>query len=108
MKQRATPAIRYESTHATRLEPKPVTVLLVETPPRVLVVRLRNVLAIDASGPRELELLHGDGARRGTALVLSGVHAQPLVALERSGLLERIGGDSVCPTSTRRSHGPAS
>jgi SulP family sulfate permease len=28
-------------------------------------------------------------------LVLSGVHAQPLVALERSGLLERIGEANV-------------
>jgi SulP family sulfate permease len=69
----------------------------VESPPRVLIVRLRNVLAIDASGLHELELLHGDGARRGTTLVLSGVHAQPLIALERSGLLDRFGEDNVCP-----------
>ena len=69
----------------------------VEKPPRVLIIRLRNVLAIDASGLHELELLHGDGARRGTTLVLSGVHAQPLVALERSGLLDRFGEDNVCP-----------
>jgi SulP family sulfate permease len=68
----------------------------VETPPRVLIIRMRMVLAIDASGLRELELLHGEGGRRGTALVLSGVHAQPLVALERSGLLERIGPENVC------------
>jgi SulP family sulfate permease len=69
----------------------------VETPPRVLIVRLRNVPAIDASGLHELELLHVDGARRGTTLVLSGVHAQPLIALERSGLLDRFGEDNVCP-----------
>ena len=68
----------------------------IEAPPRVLIVRLRQVLAIDASGLRELELLHDAGVRRGTALVLSGVHAQPLVVLERSGLLERIGADNVC------------
>jgi SulP family sulfate permease len=69
----------------------------VETPPRVLVVRLRNVIAIDASGLHELELLCNESARRGTAVVLSGVHAQPLIALERSGLLERLGADNVCP-----------
>ncbi|RIK97380.1 MAG: sodium-independent anion transporter [Proteobacteria bacterium] len=68
----------------------------VETPPRVLVVRLRHVLAIDASGLRELELLCDESARHGTAVVLSGVHAQPLVALERSGLLEKLGEANVC------------
>jgi SulP family sulfate permease len=68
----------------------------VETPPRVLIVRMRKVPAIDASGLRELEVLHDDSSRRRTALVLSGVHAQPLVALERSGLLERFGADNVC------------
>lgn len=69
----------------------------VEAPPRVLILRLRNVIAIDASGLRELDLLCDQSARRGTRIVLSGVHAQPLVVLERSGLLERLGEDNVCP-----------
>jgi len=69
----------------------------VEAPARVLIVRLRNVIAVDASGLRELELLCEDCARRGTTVVLSGVHAQPLTALERSGLLERLGADNVLP-----------
>lgn len=68
----------------------------VEAPPRVLIVRLRNVIAIDASGLHELELLCDQSARRGTRIVLSGVHAQPLIALERSGVLERLGEDNVC------------
>jgi len=55
------------------------------------VVRMRDVLAIDASGLRALEDVLDKSRRDGTTLVLSGVHAQPLVALERSGLLERIG-----------------
>ena len=69
----------------------------VEAPARVLIVRLRSVIAIDASGLNELEQLCADSARGGTRIVLSGVHAQPLVALERSGLLERIGAENVCP-----------
>ncbi len=69
----------------------------VKSAPRVLIVRLRNVLAIDASGLNELELLHAATARRGTTLVLSGVHAQPLLALERSGLLDRFGAPNVLP-----------
>jgi SulP family sulfate permease len=68
----------------------------VEAAPRVLILRLRHVLAIDASGLRELEVLHDASARRGTAIVLSAVHAQPLLAIERSGLLGRIGAENVC------------
>jgi hypothetical protein len=33
--------------------------------------------------------------RRGATLLLSGLHAQPLIALERSGALKRIGADRV-------------
>jgi SulP family sulfate permease len=67
----------------------------VERPPRVLILRMRAVLAIDATGLRALEDLLDKTRRDGTVLVLSGVHAQPLVALERSGLLERIGEENV-------------
>jgi SulP family sulfate permease len=67
----------------------------IERPPRVLVLRMRDVLAIDATGLRALEDVSEQTAREGTVLVLSGVHAQPLVALERSGLLARIGEKNV-------------
>jgi SulP family sulfate permease len=67
----------------------------VERPPRVLILRMRHVLAIDASGLRVLEDLLDKTRRDGTVLVLSGVHAQPLTALERAGLLDRIGLDNV-------------
>jgi len=63
----------------------------IERKPRVLIVRLREVLAIDATGLRALEDLLEKTRRDGTALLLSGVHAQPLLVLERSGLLEKIG-----------------
>jgi SulP family sulfate permease len=68
----------------------------IESPPRVLIVRLRDVIAIDASGLHELDQLCIDSARRGVRVVLSGIHAQPLVAIERSGLLERLGAENVC------------
>lgn len=69
----------------------------VEATPRVLILRLRHVLSIDATGLRAIDVLLGECRRKGTALVLSGVHAQPLVALERSGLLERIGPENTLP-----------
>ncbi len=67
----------------------------VERKPRVLIVRLREVLAIDATGLRALEDLLDKTRRDGTTLVLSGVHAQPLVVLERAGLLDAIGRENV-------------
>ena len=67
----------------------------VATRPKVLILRLREVLAIDATALQLLEDLHAKAKREGTLLVLSGVHAQPLVALERSGLLARIGEENA-------------
>lgn len=67
----------------------------VEAAPRVLILRLRHVLSIDATGLRAVEVLLEECRRKGTALVLSGVHAQPLVAFERSGMLARIGPENA-------------
>lgn len=62
---------------------------------RVIVLRLRHVPAIDATGLHVLTELHRRCAREGTTLILSGVHDQPMAALERSGLLKEIGGANV-------------
>jgi SulP family sulfate permease len=68
-----------------------------ERRPRVMILRMRDVIVVDASGLRALEDLLGQTKRDGTVLLLSGVHAQPLVAIERSGLLARIGEDNALP-----------
>lgn len=67
----------------------------VETAPKVLILRMRNVPAIDATGLRALEDVYEKTRREGTQLVLSGVHAQPLVAMQRSGFLDRIGEENA-------------
>lgn len=67
----------------------------IEDPPRVLVLRMRKVLTLDATGLAALEDVHEQTARRGGTLVLSGVHAQPLVVMQRSGFLDRVGEDNV-------------
>jgi SulP family sulfate permease len=65
--------------------------------PRVLIFRLRNVPAMDASGLRALDHTWERFHRRGTQLVLSGVQPQPMKILFRSGLVDRIGLDNICP-----------
>jgi SulP family sulfate permease len=66
-----------------------------EVRPRVLVLRMRNVLALDATGLRVLEALQKEAEHGGPALVLSGVQAQPLRVLVRAGFQDRVGGANV-------------
>jgi SulP family sulfate permease len=68
--------------------------------PLVMILRMRDVVVVDASGLRALEDLLSQTRRDGTQLLLSGVHAQPLLAIERSGLLARIGEDNALPDLT--------
>lgn len=61
--------------------------------PKVLVLMMRNVLSIDASGLHALEDLHARLTREGTELVLVGLMTQPKKVLERSEFLEKLGKD---------------
>lgn len=69
----------------------------IEKKPAVLILRMRNVYAIDASGLKALEDLVESSRHEGTKLILSGVHAQPLVAMQQSGLLDRLGEENALP-----------
>jgi len=63
--------------------------------PKVLIVRLRHVPAIDSTGLHALrEFIHRSRGE-GMQVILSDVHAQPVVALERSGLLDDLGEDNI-------------
>jgi SulP family sulfate permease len=63
--------------------------------PRVLILRMRHVPAIDSTGLHALRDLARRAQREGTLVILSDVHAQPVIALERSGLYEEIGESNV-------------
>jgi len=71
-------------------------IFLVETAPKVFILRLREVIAMDATAIRALEDLVVKCRREGTALVLSGIHAQPLAVLKNAGLLDVIGQENLC------------
>lgn len=66
-----------------------------ERPPKVLVVRMRVVLSIDSSGLHFLEDVIRRCRKEGIFLILSGVHAQPTIALARAGLLDELGEDHI-------------
>jgi SulP family sulfate permease len=63
--------------------------------PRVLILRMRNVPAIDATGMHALGEVIRRSRRSGTLVLLSDVHSQPMIALGRSHLLEEIGEDHI-------------
>jgi sulfate permease, SulP family len=54
--------------------------------PKVLIIRMRNVPAMDSTGLHALQDVVTRFRRLGTRVILSDVHAQPMVALQRSGL----------------------
>jgi SulP family sulfate permease len=66
--------------------------------PKVLIIRMRDVLALDSTGMHALGDVVHRSRKDGTTVLLADVHMQPLVALTNSPLLEEIGSDSLCAT----------
>jgi len=64
----------------------------------VLIIRIRNVPAIDATGLHVLEELHHKCRRQKTLLIFSGVTKQPLSVFRQSGFLDEVGAENFCPT----------
>jgi SulP family sulfate permease len=56
---------------------------------------MRDVLLLDSSGMHALKDVVHRSRKDGTAVLLSDVHMQPLVALTGSTVLEEIGPDNV-------------
>ncbi|MBI3566959.1 MAG: sodium-independent anion transporter, partial [Gemmatimonadetes bacterium] len=63
--------------------------------PKVLIIRMRDVPAIDSTGLHALRDVVHRTRRDGTLLLLSDVHSQPLVAMMRAGMLDEVGEDNV-------------
>jgi sulfate permease, SulP family len=64
--------------------------------PRVLILRMRKVLAMDATGLNALEDLFEKMRRRGQYLILSAPRSQPYLTMERAGFIEELGRENVC------------
>lgn len=64
----------------------------------VLIIRIRNVPAIDATGLHVLEELHHKCRRQKTQLIFSGVTKQPMSVFRQSGFLDEVGPKNFCPS----------
>ena len=68
---------------------------IVEKAPKIRIIRMRSVLSIDATGLNMMRELLKDCNKTETQLILSGVHAQPLFALQQYGLYDEIGEEHI-------------
>jgi sulfate permease, SulP family len=72
---------------------------VIEKPPRVLIIRMREVPIIDATGIKALEEVFKTSKHRGTKLILSGVHSRQVYGeLRKARLVFAIGKANVCHT----------
>jgi SulP family sulfate permease len=72
------------------------TISEIDKPPRVLIIRMRDVPAIDSTAMHALQEVIRRTNKDGTLVLLSDVHAQPMVALAGSDLLDEIGDENLC------------
>ncbi len=71
------------------------TLARVASKPKVLIIRMRHVSALDSSGMHALTDVVHRTRQDGTAVILSDVHMQPLVALTGTPAMREIGEDNV-------------
>jgi SulP family sulfate permease len=69
----------------------------VKQEPDVLILRMRKVMVMDATGLNALEDLYEWLHRKGKHIILSGPNAQPLLVMEKAGFLDQIGRQNICP-----------
>ena len=69
----------------------------IDDPPRVLILRMRNVPAIDSTGLNAFRSMVHRFRGDGTLVLLSEVPPQPLAALARSPVLADIGEEHIYP-----------
>jgi SulP family sulfate permease len=71
----------------------------IENPPKVLIIRMRKVPIIDATGIKTIKEVYRDSAQSGTRLILSEVHSDQIYdQLKETRLLFAIGKANVTKT----------
>jgi SulP family sulfate permease len=63
--------------------------------PRARIIRMRHVLSIDATGLNAIREQHRNSLKHGVPFIISGIHTQPLMVFEQSGLLRTIGEENI-------------
>jgi len=78
------------------------TVLLEsKSDPDVLILKMHEVISMDASALHTLEHLFNTLRKRGKHLILCGPHTQPYFLMHQAGFFERVGRENVVATVER-------
>lgn len=64
--------------------------------PKVRILRLRNVPFMDSTGLKALKSFYHNSKHSGIALIISGLHVQPLNEMIKADLYDLVGADNVC------------
>jgi SulP family sulfate permease len=56
---------------------------------------MRNTIYIDAGGLRALEQCKQACDRKGITIILSGIHTQPYMLCEKTGMADKIGRENI-------------
>lgn len=62
---------------------------------KVLVLRMRNTIYLDAGGIQALQQLKAACDRKGITIVLSGIHTQPFMLCEKTGMADKLGRENI-------------
>lgn len=76
------------------------TVCGLEKKTKILILRMRHVPTIDATGLSALENMFASAGREGTQIILSGVQPSLFEKIKRGGLLKFIKNENIQPTIT--------
>ena len=76
-----------------------VTENLTELPP-IVIVRLRNMTAIDATGIAALEELADQLHKSGRAMLICGARSQPAALMQEAGFDRHVGAENICENIT--------
>ena len=62
---------------------------------KVLILRMRNTIYLDAGGIKALEQAKTACDRKGITIVISGIHTQPYMLLEKTGMADKLGRENI-------------
>ncbi len=71
---------------------------IVSKPPKVRIISMEHVPAIDSTGLHVLEKAWHQAIKKGCLLLLVGVQKQPRMAMIQSDLMQKIGPQNICDT----------
>ncbi|MBE6353529.1 SulP family inorganic anion transporter [Treponema sp.] len=67
---------------------------------KVLILRMRNTIYLDAGGIKALEQAKAACDRKGITIILSGIHTQPYMLCEKTGMADKLGRENICANIT--------